>query len=64
MSSRQHIRFNDSSRAARNRAEKIAQHGGEFVKGQGKKSWVFQGEIKKTTTTATTEKKATKKKLF
>jgi len=60
MSSRQNIRFNDSSRAARNRAEHVAQHGGEFVKGQGKKSWVFQGEIKKTTT----EKKATKKKLF
>jgi len=60
MTSRQNIRFNDSSRAARNRAEHVAQHGGEFVKGQGKKSWVFQGEIKKTTT----EKKATKKKLF
>jgi len=60
MTSRQNIRFNDSSRAARNRAEHVAQHGGEFVKGQGKKSWVFQGEIKKTTP----EKKATKKKLF
>jgi len=31
-----------------------------MVVSQGKKSWVFQGEIKKTTT----EKKATKKKLF
>jgi|11_taG_2_1085331.scaffolds.fasta_scaffold44729_2 hypothetical protein len=60
MSSREYIRFNDSSRATRNRAEHVAQHGGEFVKGQGKKSWVFQGEIKKTTP----EKKATKKKLF
>lgn len=60
MSSREYIRFNDSSRAASNRARHVAENGGEFVKGQGKKGWVFQGEIKKTTT----EKKATKKKLF
>ena len=60
MSLRQHIKFNDSSRAARNRARHIAENGGEFVK-SGRK-WTWQE-----TTTAPAPapvNKPTKKKLF
>tara|TARA_S200002703_G_scaffold140192_2_gene131315 strand:- start:26 stop:202 length:177 start_codon:yes stop_codon:yes gene_type:complete len=58
MSLRQHIKFNDSSRAASNRARHIAENGGEFVK-SGRK-WVWQEAAPAPAPT----KKTTKKKLF
>ena len=58
MSSRQNIKFNDSSRAASNRKKHVAEHGGEFVK-NGRK-WVWQ----ETTPAPAPTKKTTKKKLF
>ena len=58
MTSRQNIRFNDSSRAESNRARHIAENGGEFVKG-GRK-WVWQ----ETTPAPAPTMKTTKKKLF
>ena len=60
MASRQDIQFNDSSRAASNRARHIAENGGEFVK-SGRK-WVWQ-EASITWKRRPT-KKTTKKKLF
>ena len=60
MSSRQYIKFNDSSRAASNRKKHVAEHGGEFVK-NGRK-WVWQ-EVAPAPAPAPT-KKTTKKKLF
>ena len=58
MTSRQNIKFNDSSRAARNRARHIAENVGEFVK-SGRK-WMWQ----ETTTAPAPVKKTTKNKLF
>ena len=64
MASREWVKFNEDSRAKRNRAKHIAENGGEFVK--GKKGWEWRGTkpapapvapVKKTVQTTTPKKK-------
>ena len=61
MAQKEWIRFNDDSRAKRNREKHVAANGGEFVK--GKKGWEWKGTtpapvaVKKTVASTPIKKK-------
>tara|TARA_R100000458_G_C8228005_1_gene210505 strand:+ start:157 stop:363 length:207 start_codon:yes stop_codon:yes gene_type:complete len=65
MASRDWVKFNEDSRAKRNREKHVSQNGGSFVKGKRGWEWVAPEPVKKKAAPAAKKKTATtKKKLF
>ena len=63
MASREWVKFNDDSRAKRNREKHVAANGGEFVKGAKGWEWVNTKPATKPAPVKKTVQTTTKKKI-